>query len=207
MQPQPNPPVRWEADLTDFFATIDREDHTYLDNLGRQGTFYTDTARPALEAAAVALRQHLRTCEVGVDQNRVYIIVRRPDGPVEFQYAVTVELRIEALTPYIHCWFEEDEFIGKPDAGKPQPQPEHKDEPEGGDKPEGEEGGEEDKDKDKKDDKKPARTKTVEALPTWAAGRPLESVTREELLADFTAHYKEAVTRLRTHLHLVPPPQ
>jgi hypothetical protein len=29
-------------------------------------------------------------------------------------------------------------------------------------------------------------------------------VTREEILADFVAHYKEAITRLRTHLHTTP---
>lgn len=198
MQPQLNPPARWQADLADFFATVEREDHTYLANLKRQGDFYAATARPALEAAAEALRPHLRTCEVGVNQNRVYIIVRRPEGPVEFQYAVMVEVRIEALTPYIHCWFEEDEYADKPDAGKPQP--EHKDEPEGNDQPEGGEGG----DKDKKDDKKPPRTKTVEALSTWTNGRALESITQAEILADFTAHYKEAVGRLRAHLHLAP---
>lgn len=198
MQPQPNPPVRWEAELTDFFATVGREDETYLANLKRQGAFYAATARPALEAAAAALRQHLRACEVGLDQNRVYLIVRRPEGAVEFQYAVMVEVRIEALTPYIHCWFEEDEYVGKPDAGKPQP----KQEPEG-EQPAGDDGGEA-AEKDQPDDKKPARTKTVELLGTWADGRTLESVTQEELLADFTTHYKEAVTRLRTHLHLAP---
>ena len=61
MQPQSNPPTRWEAELTDFFATVGREDETYLANLKRQGTFYANTVRPALEAAANALRQHLRT--------------------------------------------------------------------------------------------------------------------------------------------------
>ena len=201
MHPQPHPPTRWEADLSDFFATVGREDETYLANLKRQGTFYADTARPALETAAAALRQHQRVCEVGVNQNRVYLIVRRSEGTVEFQYAVMVEVRIEALTPYVHCWFEEDEYLGKPDAGKPQPA--HPEEPEG-EKPAGDEGGEpEDKEKEK-DDKQPARTKTVEVLGTWADGRTLESVTPEELLADFTAHYKEAVTRLRTHLHTTP---
>lgn len=193
---------RWQADLNDFFASVDHENQAFSHNLVRQGTFYTDVARPALEAAAEALRQHDRTCETGLDQNRIYLIVHRPDGPVEFQYAVVAEARVEAVTPYIHCWFEENELDDKPAAKAEDKQGEDQEnqdsesdeEAEGADEEQGE----------KKDDKKPARTKTIELLATWTDGREIESVTREEILADFVAHYKEAVTRLRTHLHTTP---
>jgi hypothetical protein len=116
MDTQPTSTGRWQTDLNDFFATVDRENQTFSHNLVRQGTFYTDVARPALETAAEALRQHDRTCETGLDQNRIYLIVHRPDGPVEFQYAVVAEARVEAVTPYIHCWFEENELADKPAA-------------------------------------------------------------------------------------------
>lgn len=199
MEPQPNSPGRWQADLNDFFATVDRENHAFSHNLTRQGAFYTDVARPALEAAAEALRQHGRTCETGLDQSRIYLIVHRPEGPVEFQYAVVAESRIETVTPYIHCWFEENELADKATeaAGEKEEPEDDKEDSESGDEPEGES-------EEKKDDKKPDRTKTIELLSTWTEGREIESVTREEILADFTTHYKEAVTRLRTHLHTTP---
>ncbi|WP_022826255.1 hypothetical protein [Hymenobacter norwichensis] len=205
MAPQPTLADRWQAELNDFFATVDRENEAYSRNITRQNAFYSEVAQPALEAAAEALKQHGRTCETGLDQSRIYLIVHRPDGPVEFQYAVLAEPRVEGVTPYIHCWFEENPLALKPaddsqqegEEGKPA---QTEDEAEG---EEGEEAGEEGKD-EKKDDKKPARTKTIELLGTWAEGREIESVTREEILADFVAHYKEAVTRLRTHLHTTP---
>lgn len=202
METQPNSPGRWQADLNDFFASVDRENQAFSHNLTRQGAFYTDVARPALEAAAEALRQHGRTCETGLDQSRIYLIVHRPEGPVEFQYAVVAEARIETVAPYIHCWFEENELADKATeaAGEKEEVEDDKEDSDSGDEPEGE--GEE-KD-EKKDDKKPARTKTIELLSTWTEGREIESVTREEILADFTTHYKEAVTRLRTHLHTTP---
>lgn len=201
MTPQPNSLPRWQADLTDFFAVVDLEDETFGRNITRQGAFYRDTVRPALEAAAEALQARGRQCEIGLDQSRQYLIVRQGAGAVEFQYAVLAEVRIEAVTPYVHCWFEEDKLAEKP-AAEPGPEvgtdePKKDDEPaaDGDDQPE--------KDDDK-DDKKPARTKTIELLGTWAEGRELESVTQEEILADFTAHYQEAVTRLRAHLHTAP---
>ena len=202
MEPQSTSKGRWQADLNDFFATVDRENHAFSHNLTRQGTFYNEVARPALEAAAEALRQHGRTCETGLDHSRIYLIVHRPEGPVEFQYAVVAEARIETVTPYIHCWFEENELADKATeaAGEKEEPEDEDDKEESGDESEGE--GEE-KD-EKKDDKKPARTKTIELLGTWTEGREIESVTREEILADFTTHYKEAVTRLRTHLHTTP---
>ncbi|UOQ67911.1 hypothetical protein [Hymenobacter volaticus] len=203
METQPNPSGRWQADLNNFFATVDRENQAFSHNLTRQGAFYSEVARPALEAAAEALRQHGRTCETGLDHSRIYLIVHRPEGPVEFQYAVVAGARIETVTPYIHCWFEENELADKADdaAGhKEEAKEDEDDKEESGDEAEGEDEGQD----GKKDDKKPARTKTIELLSTWAEGREIESVTREEILADFTTHYKEAVTRLRTHLHTTP---
>lgn len=200
MTPQPSSPPRWQADLTDFFATVDREDETFGRNITRQDAFYSATVRPALEAAAEVLRGRGRVCEVGLDQNRQYLIVRQGAGPVEFQYAVLAEVRIEAVTPYVHCWFEEDKLAEKPtpdpgqDAGGDEPEKDDASEGDGDDQPK----------EDEKDDKKPARTKTIELLGTWAEGRELESVTQEEILADFAAHYQEAVTRLRAHLHTAP---
>ncbi|RPD45712.1 hypothetical protein DNI29_16270 [Hymenobacter sediminis] len=201
METQPKVTEQWQANLNEFFATVDRENQAFSHNLTRQGTFYTDVARPALEAAAQALHQHGRTCETGLDQNRIYLIVHRPEGPVEFQYAVVAEARVETVTPYIHCWFEENELDDKPanntedeqDADKDGQEQESQDEPDS-DEAQG----------DQKDDKKPTRTKTIELLSTWTEGREIESVTREEILADFVAHYQEAVTRLRTHLHIRP---
>lgn len=197
MQPSQS---NWQADLDDFFASVQREDKTYLDNLQRQHTFYTEVAQPAMQQAAEALRRHERHCETGMNQNRVYLIVRRPEGTVEFQYAVFAESRIEAVTPYIHCWFEEDEYADELPGGR---HPEAKKPEEGKESEQPEEGDDEPKD-EKADDKKPTRTKTIEVLSTWTDNRQLESVTQDELLADFTAHYKEAVSRLRTHLHNAP---
>ena len=209
MTPQPVSPSRWQADLADFFATVDREDETFGRNITRQGTFYDATVRPALEAAAKVLRARGRLCEVGLDQSRLYLIVRQGADAVEFQYAVLAEVRIEAVTPYVHCWFEENKLAEKPtekSAADPGQGVEN-DEPKKDDDPKEEaegEGDDEPKKDDEKDDKKPARTKTIEPLGTWAEGRELESVTQEEILTDFTAHYQEAVTRLRTHLHTAP---
>ena len=205
MAPQPTSADRWQAELNDFFATVDRENEAYSHNIKRQNAFYSEVAQPALEAAAETLKQHGRTCETGLDQSRIYLIVHRPDGPVEFQYAVLAEARVEGVTPYIHCWFEENPLAPKPADNSQQEDQEGKadqaeDDAEG---EEAEEAGEEGKD-EKKGDKKPARTKTIELLGTWAEGREIESVTREEILADFVAHYKEAVMRLRTHLHTTP---
>ncbi|MBC8082897.1 MAG: hypothetical protein H7Z21_06745 [Hymenobacter sp.] len=202
MEANPNPPGRWQADLNEFFAGIESENQAFSGNLKRQGAFYADTVRPALDAAAEALRGHGRTCETGLDQNRIYLIVRRPEGPVEFQYALVAEARIEAVTPYVHCWFEENELAEQSTQDRPQ-DAEADDE-----KPEDDASEDEDEDKekkdDKKDDKKAARTKTIELLSSWADGRAIESVTREEILADFVVHYQEAVARLRSHLHAAP---
>lgn len=200
MQPQPTAPGHWETDLDAFFATLDYENEAFARNIERQGQFYAATALPALDAAAGALRRHGHPCETGLDQSRIYLIVRRPEGPVEFQYAVLAEARIEGVTPYVHCWFEENKLAEKP-AEDPEKPAEGDDQGEEGGE-EGE-GGEEKKD-DKKDDKEPARTKTIELLCTWAEGRQIEGVTREEILTDFLNHYKEAVGQLRSHLHTAP---
>lgn len=202
MDSQPTASDRWQAELNDFFATVDRENETYSHNITRQLTFYREVARPALEAATETLQQHGRTCEIGLDQSRLYLIIHRPDGPVEFQYAVLAEPRVEGVTPYIHCWFEENPLAPKPAETTPQAGEEGNPAQDDAKDADDEEG---DAEKDeKKDDKKPARTKTIELLSTWTADREIESVTREEILADLVAHYKEAVTRLRTHLHAMP---
>ena len=200
----PTPPGRWEADLNGFFATLAQEDQAFIDNLKRQADFYANTARPALETAAAALRPHARTCETGFDQDRVYLIVRHLEGPVEFQYAVVAKARIEAVLPYVHCWFEENKLAEAITAeqGQPEAPPEEEkgakkgDDKEGGDEPP--EGA------DKKDDQEPARTKTIELLASWRDDRRIESVTQEEILADFLNHYREAVAQARTQLHTTP---
>ena len=189
----------WQADLADFFATIEREDEALRQNNSQRAAFYADTVGPALDAAADALRPYGRECETGTDAERLYLIVRRPGGAVEFQYAVVAEVRIEGVVPYAHCWFEEFDSPTPPDDAQPEKEADDSEEDE-----EEDEGAEAQKD-DKEDDKKPARTKTIEPLGSWTAGRTLESVTRDEVVADFLAHYREAVTRLRAHLHAQPP--
>ncbi|AMR25776.1 hypothetical protein A0257_00840 [Hymenobacter psoromatis] len=201
----PTPPGRWQADLNGFFATLAHEDQTFIDNLQRQTDFYTNTARPALETAAAALSAHARTCDTGLDDGRVYLIVRHLEGPVEFQYAIVAEVRIEAVLPYVHCWFEENKLAEAITAEQGQPEPPPKEEKDddkaddkegGGDKPpEGD---------DKKADKEPTRTKTIELLASWRDDRQIESVTQAEILTDFLQHYQEAVAQARTHLHTTP---
>nr|GFD18788.1 hypothetical protein [Tanacetum cinerariifolium] len=90
---------------------------------------------------------------------------------LEFQYAVVAEVRIEAVTPYIHCWFEENKLAEA--LQKEQGQPEK---PAGDDKPDDDDKGDEGGDNDKKDDAEPSRTKTIEVLSTWREDRTLESV-------------------------------
>jgi len=204
----------WQADLNDLFATLDRENHTYIDNLNRQSAFYHDTALPALEAAAEALRAHARTCETGLDPERVFLIVRQLTGEVEFQYAVVAEVRIEAVTPYVHCWFEENKLAGEitQEQGQPEKKPADqapKPDDKGGDKPDDKGDDDEDSDDqgggdDKKKDAEPTRTKTMEVLSTWKDDRRIEDVTREEILNDFVQHYKEAIGLARTQLHQHP---
>ena len=198
--PTPSP-GNWQADLDGLFDTITQEDKTFADNMGRQTAFYNDTARPALEAAAAAVRRHGRTAEAGQEPERVYLIISKLTGEVEFQYAVVAEVRIEAVTPYIHCWFEENKLAEalKKEQGQPE-KPAGDDQPDDDKKEEG--GAEGD---DKKDDKEPARTKTMEVLSTWREGRTLDSVTQEEILADFVQHYHEALNLARTQLHVAPP--
>ncbi|MDJ0367918.1 hypothetical protein QMK33_22480 [Hymenobacter sp. H14-R3] len=202
----------WQADLNDLFATLDRENRAFTDNLSRQATFHHDVALPALEAAAEALRAHARTCETGLDPERVFLIIRQLSGKVEFQYALVAEVRIEAVTPYVHCWFEENKLAeaitqeqGQPEKkpADPAPKPAGK----GTDQPDEEgagddEGGEDQGGDDaKQQDAEPTRTKTLEVLSTWQADRRIEDVTREEILRDFVHHYQEAIGLARTQLH------
>ncbi|MFD1467054.1 hypothetical protein ACFQ48_02360 [Hymenobacter caeli] len=210
----PTPPGRWEADLNGLFATLAQEDQAYLDNLKRQTDFYTNTALPALETAAAALRPHARTCDTGLDEGRAYLIVRHLEGPVEFQYAVVAKVRIEAVLPYVHCWFEENKLAEAIIAEQGQPEAPPGDEQDGKDAKKDddkaddkEDGGEEQPAEggdDKKDDKEPSRTKTIELLASWRDDRRIESVTQEEILTDFLNHYQEAVAQARTHLHTTP---
>ena len=201
----------WQADLNDLFATLDRENHAFTDNLGRQTAFYRDVALPALEAAAQALRAHARDCETGLDPERVYLIVKQLTGEVEFQYAVVAEVRIEAVTPYVHCWFEENQLAEEitQEHGQPENKPDDQASKSDGDKPDekdddkgddkkggGEEGGDA-----KKKDAEPTRTKTMEILSTWKDDRRIEDVTRQEILTDFVQHYQEAIGLARTQLH------
>ena len=200
----------WQADLNDLFATLDRENHAFTDNLTRQTAFYRDVALPALEAAAQALRAHARDCETGLDPDRVYLIIKQLTGEVEFQYAVVAEVRIEAVTPYVHCWFEENQLAEE--ITQEQGQPEKKPDPkaDGGDKPD-DKGGDDKKEDDKgggdeggdakKKGAEPTRTKTMEILSTWQDDRRIEDVTRQEILTDFVQHYKEAIGLARTQLH------
>ena len=205
-------PHQWQADLDGFFATLDRENQAYTDNLARQGKFYTEVVRPALDAAAAALRQHGRTCETGFDQDREYLIIRQMTGQVEFQYAIVGEVFIETVTPYVHCWFEENKLAkqlekahgqpeDKPDDAQAKDQDEEKsggDDDEQGD----DSGDDESADADQKDDgKEPTRTKTMEVLGTWNEDRAIGSVTREEILRDFVQHYQEAIGLARVQLH------
>ncbi len=206
----PTPPGRWEADLNGFFATLAQEDQTFIDNLKRQADFYANTAQPALETAAAALRPHARTCDTGLDDGRVYLIVRHLEGPVEFQYAVVAEVRIEAVLPYVHCWFEENKLAqaiaaeqGQPEEPPKEEKGEKKEDDKADDKEDGGDGAPEGGD-EKKDDKEPTRTKTIELLASWRDDRQIESVTQAEILADFLAHYQEAVAQARTQLHTTP---
>ena len=197
----------WQADLNDLFATLDRENHAFTDNLNRQSAFYHDTALPALEAAAEALRAHARDCETGLDPERVFLIVKQLTGEVEFQYAVVAEVRIEAVTPYIHCWFEENTLAEEitQEQGQPEEKPADKGDDAGDDKEAekkgDDKGGDEDGGDAKKKGAEPTRTKTMEVLSTWQDERRIEDVTREEILNDFVQHYKEAIGLARTQLH------
>ena len=197
----------WQADLNDLFATLDRENHAFTDNLNRQSAFYHNTALPALEAAAEALRAHARDCETGLDPERVFLIVKQLTGEVEFQYAVVAEVRIEAVTPYIHCWFEENTLAEEitQEQGQPEEKPADKGDDAGDDKEAekkgDDKGGDEDGGDAKKKGAEPTRTKTMEVLSTWQDERRIEDVTREEILNDFVQHYKEAIGLARTQLH------
>ena len=206
-------PHQWQADLDGFFDTLDRENQAYTDNLARQGKFYSEVVRPALEAAAAALRRHGRTCETGFDQDREYLIIRQLTGQVEFQYAIVGEVYIETVTPYVHCWFEENKLAEqlKKAHGQPEDQPDDaqgqdknqdKDQEKSGDDDgKDDDSGGESAGADKDDGKEPTRTKTMEVLGTWNDDRPIGSVTQQEILQDFVQHYQEAIGLARVQLH------
>ena len=206
-------PDQWHADLDGFFNTLDRENQAYTDNLARQGKFYVEVVRPALNAAAAALRRHGRTCETGSDQDREYLIIRQMTGQVEFQYAIVGEVYIETVTPYVHCWFEENKLAKQlekahgqpednPDDAQAKDQGQDKDKEKSGDDDEkGDDSGGESADANQDDDKEPTRTKTMEVLGTWNEDRAIGSVTQQEILQDFVQHYQEAIGLARVQLH------
>ena len=205
-------PGNWQADLDGLFDSLGQEDQAFTNNMGRQTAFYKDTALPALQAAAEALGRHGRIAEAGQEPERVYLIVNKLTGEVEFQYAVVAEVRIEAITPYIHCWFEENKLAEEitQEQGQPEKKPDDHTPKDGGDKPDAkaddqggddEEGGGEEGGDAKKKDAEPTRTKTMEVLSTWQDDRRIEDVTQQEILTDFVQHYKEAIGLARTQLH------
>lgn len=197
----------WKNDLEAFFDEIDREDGTFAEHVERAERFYHDVARPALDDVGRALDAHGRSCEVGADAGRIYIIVRRAGGEIEFQYAVVVEAKVEGVTPYAHCWYEQ---TPPDDAEQATEQPEDEGNNNGGDEEEGDDENDDrqkEPDGDEKDDKEaatpaaPKRIKTVEVLGGWTPERGLDDVSRDDIARDFLGHYKQAVARLRAHLH------
>ena len=213
----------WRANLRSFFDQVRREDDAFADHVIEVEDFYARTARPALAEVARELSLYGRECETGEDAGRVFIIVRAVKEKVEFQYAVVAETRIEGITPYIHCWYEEptkdqspsgideqngdqeDDAQSQDDDAQSQDERGGDQDDEGQEPKEGKEKGGEKKDDEKTGDDKsaaaPKRTKTIEPLANWTEGRALQSVTREEIISDFLAHYKDAVARLRASLH------
>ncbi|MEJ7661280.1 MAG: hypothetical protein WKG07_17590 [Hymenobacter sp.] len=65
-----------------MFATLDRENHTFTDNPGRQSAFYRDAAPTRLwKPRPQALRAHARTCETGLDSGaRLASLSGQTDG-------------------------------------------------------------------------------------------------------------------------------
>lgn len=192
----------WKDELDDFFHKIADEDKTYADKIDRRARFYHDVALPALEAIKSELDQHGRRIEIGGDAGRVFIIVRRDEKQTEFQYAVVVEVTIETLTPYAHCWYE---TIAPELKDEPGDAKQNNDDAQDGDA-ENDKGENGDDQKQNKAEQKSvgdntSRRKTVEPLTSWRADRDLASVTQEEIIRDFIAHYTEAVENLRRHMH------
>lgn len=216
-----NQKSEWRANLKGFFDDIKREDNAFADHVVVVKRFYADAVSPALAEVARELELYGRECETGEDAGRVYIIVRAVKEKVEFQYAVVVETKIEGLTPYIHCWYEEPPKDEAPIAGDEQESGAQEDDAhsqaeQGGGKDDQEKGNDKEEDGDKKgddekgDDEKggddkaagtPKRTKTIEPFANWGPGRELQSITQEEIINDFLNHYKNAVARLRAPLH------
>lgn len=201
----------WRSELRLFFNEIKREDKAFADHITQVAHFYADTARPALEEAGHELALYGRECETGEEEERVYIIVRDHRDKVEFQYAIVAEVKIEGITPYAHCWYEEAP-TGEAQSGQQDDGEQKQDEAqpdgngEGGEKDEQAQDNEKDdegeKDSESKSSGQPKRTKTIEPLSGWSERRELRSVTREEIVNDFIAHYKEAIARLRAPKHI-----
>ena len=204
----------WRSDLRVFFDEVEREDETFSDNVVKVSRFYADTARPALEDAARELKLYGRDCETGEDGGRVYIIVRAVrEDEVEFQYAVVAEAKIEGITPYVHCWYEElpkdadgggaqqNESQSKNENGGKKGEDQDDDNQDEDNQDEDNQDDDDDKSGDDKKSGEPKRTKTIEQLANWTAERGLQSITPEEIAGDFIAHYKDAVARLRAPMH------
>ena len=97
----------WRSDLRSFFDGIKREDDAFAEALERVSSFYAYTVKPALEEISRELKLYGRDCETGEDAGRAFIIVRDAAHKVEFQYAIVADVKIEGVTPYVHCWYEE----------------------------------------------------------------------------------------------------
>jgi hypothetical protein len=245
----------WRSDLRSFFDGIKREDDAFAEALERVSSFYAYTVKPALEEISRELKLYGRDCETGEDAGRAFIIVRDAAHKVEFQYAIVADVKIEGVTPYVHCWYEETpsgtaqpaDRSGGEQAEDKEAQDEQADETQssnqqdeggqqeqggesggegdqekqggesggqqkqqgnqegGGDKQggEGEGGGKggEDDEGDKGKSAGPKRTKTIERLADWEEGDDVRKVTRDDIKNDFTAHYKDAISRLRAPIH------
>lgn len=201
--------TEWQTNLADFFGDIEREDRVFSKNVERKTRFYAEVARPALNQIEQQLLRYGRECETGLDHDRVYIIVKKAAGNVEFQYAIVAEAQIETVTPFAHCWFEtelpeENQTAQKSAATDSEESDDEDADDETDDKTDDEQDGGDGESKDQTDDKKkekPKRTKTIELLDGWNDEREIETVSQTEIIHDFLRHYKEAVSRLRAGLH------
>lgn len=195
----------WRARLTKFFVEVDREDQVFAEAVVRREEFYKTIARPALEAVKRELAGHGRECETGEDGGRIFIIVRKAGGEIEFQYAVAAEVKIEGITPYVHSWLEPTASEG--DATHNDDDEESGDD-EKDDKEDGEQNDNDDSSDRESDDSADAKTpnashriKIVEALDGWQSGSDLSGVTSEDITRDFVSRYTEAVVLSRADLH------
>lgn len=196
----------WRTNLAEMFAEVDREDRAFADAVVRRANFYKTIARPALDAIKNELARYGRLCDIGEDDGRVFIIVRKAGGEIEFQYAVVAEVKIEGITPYVHSWLEPT--ASSDDATQNDDDEEGGDDEEKDDEDDSEQNDDDDgsdRDSDDSADAKPPnashRIKIVEVLDGWQSGSDLSGVTSEEITRDFVSRYTEAVALSRAGLH------